>query len=120
MYVSITGLRLKQPWHRLRFYWHAMRSMLSAQGFEGNLFVDTRVINGVHHTLTAWRGKDDMIRFLQSPVHRRAMATFPSIATGKVFGYETEQVPTWSEARVVWQTHGRSVGGTPDSRWNNA
>ena len=76
----------------------------------GSLRVDARTVHGVHHTLTVWTSKADMLAFLHSPVHRRAMMAFPSIATGRIFGYETDDMPTWPEARSLWQVHGRVVG----------
>ena len=42
--------------------------------------------------------------------HVQAMKILDDIATGKVFGYESDVVPTWEEARQLYDTKGREVG----------
>ena len=110
VYVSVTGLRLRSARHLLRFYWHAMRSFRQARNAEGLLFADTRTIDGIHHTLTVWKDRAAMHAYLAAGAHRRAMHAFPSIATGKVCGYEHERIPDWEAALAVWHQHGREVG----------
>jgi hypothetical protein len=42
--------------------------------------------------------------------HVQAMKIFDSIATGKTYGYETDEIPTWEAARELYDTKGRAVG----------
>jgi hypothetical protein len=109
MYVSITGLELKGVWHAPCFWWHAIRSMQQARAADGNLYADTRTINGVHHTLSVWRDEQAMRAYLISGPHRKAMRAFHSIATGKTLGFTADQRPDWTEVHDLWQTKGRAV-----------
>lgn len=108
MYVSITGLKLKSPWHLLRFYWHAVPSLRQARMAPGNLSADVKTINGIYHTLTAWEGEAAMREFLYAGAHKRAISAFRTIATGKTFGFETDHVPGWDEVHDLWRKHGRA------------
>lgn len=106
MVVSITGLRLKRPWHVFRFFRHAVRSRLQAEQAQGNLTARVRKVDGVYHTVTAWQSKKDMQRFARSGAHAKAIAVFPKIATGGTYIYETDRVPDWDEAAALWREHG--------------
>ncbi len=103
MYIAITGLRLHGPLHAPRFWLHAARSMKQAQSAEGNIYADARTIDGVHHTLSAWRDRKAMAAFLATGAHGRAMKVFPKIATGGTVGYLADRIPDWNEARLIWQ-----------------
>jgi quinol monooxygenase YgiN len=109
VYVSITGLRLKAPWHLPRFMWHAVRAMTQAQKAPGNLSVAARRIDGVHHTLTVWTDAAAMRRFVASGAHLQAMRAFPVIATGKTLGFETrrDKVPGWDQIPTLFDELGR-------------
>lgn len=107
VYVSITGLRLKSPFHAPLFWWHAVRSMMQAQRAPGNLRAEARMINGVQHTLTVWTDKAAMRRYMLSGAHARAMRVFPIVATGSTFGFEAEAAPDWSDVHAL-EAHGVS------------
>lgn len=108
-YISITGLKLKAPWHALSFWWHAIRSMRQAISAPGNLRAETKTINGVHHTLTVWESPAAMRAYLTTSPHKEAMSAFSKIATGKVYGYLADVPPDWSEVHDIWLTKGRDV-----------
>ena len=110
LYVSITGLRLKKPWHLLKFFQHAAPSLRQARKAPGNLGAEARTIDGVHHTLSVWQDAAAMRAFLYAGAHERAIAAFASIATGKTFGFETDRVPGWDEVHALWRAHGRDYG----------
>ncbi|WP_445680067.1 hypothetical protein [Radicibacter daui] len=107
MYLSITGLRLRSPWYAPRFYWHAIRSTLQAQRAEGNLYVSVKTIDGVRHTVTAWRDREAMRAFLIRGAHLGAMRAFGAIATGSTLGFEVDRIPDWAEARKIWEEKAR-------------
>ena len=109
VYVSVTGLRLKSGWQAPRFWWHAVRSMAQARRAAGNLLAETRTVDGVHHTLSAWKSDADMRAYLVTGPHREAMAVFPRIAAGRVHGFWSAEVPGWEEALRLWQAQGREV-----------
>lgn len=109
VYVSITGLQVRRVWHIPSFWSIAMKSMVQARNAPGNISADARTINGVHHTLSVWTNKDAMRAYLTTGPHLEAMRLFPSIATGKVVGYQTNRIPDWSEIKAIWRDHGRNV-----------
>ena len=108
LYISITGLRLKRPWHHFRFWWLAIATMREAQQAPGNLQAAAKTIAGVRHTLSVWESKAAMRAFLYAGAHKKAIKAFPTIASGKTFGFESERVPDWAEVHRLWQECGRS------------
>ncbi|MBO6673458.1 MAG: hypothetical protein JJ908_09170 [Rhizobiales bacterium] len=109
VYVSITGLTLKSPFHGIRFSWQAARSFSQAAGAPGNLATDARMVDGVHHTLTVWTTREAMLDYLRSGPHLAAMKAYRSIGTGKVHGYHAKQAPSWEDALAIWNREGRAV-----------
>jgi hypothetical protein len=39
-----------------------------------------------------------MMAYRRSPAHLKSMRVFAQIATGKVHGYEADNIPTWDAA----------------------
>lgn len=107
VYVSITGLQVRRFWHVPTFWRHAIRSMAQARKAPGNISAQARTINGVHHTLSVWTDKAAMRTYLSTGAHLDAMRLFPKIATGKVIGYATTNIPDWSEVHAIWVAQGR-------------
>lgn len=107
MYVSITGLTPKGLLGTLRFWVLAVPSFRQAQRAPGNLFCEVRRIQNYQCTLTAWTSRDAMLDYLRSGTHLKAMKAFKRIATGKSFGYASEDIPAWDEAYNILMNHGR-------------
>jgi len=108
-YVSITGLRLTSVAYAPLFWFHAMRSMTQVRAATGLISVDARTIQGVHHTRTVWTDRRAMINYLESGAHARAMAIYPTLATGKVLGVRRCEIPARSATRLPVEGEGRSV-----------
>ncbi len=68
-----------------------------------------RQINGIAHTITVWNNRKDMLAFLTSGSHRKAMRVFSKIGTGYGFGIESDIVPSWEEAHQLWLARGVST-----------
>lgn len=109
VYVSVTGLRLKSRRHLLRFWWHAIGSMVQARRAPGNLKAETRTVGGVHHTLSVWTDERAMRGFLASGAHRQAMLVFHAIATGRTIGFTAQRSPDWEGALQRWQSEAKEV-----------
>ncbi len=109
VYVSITGLQVRRVWHIPAFWTHAIRAMVQARGAPGNISAQARRIDGVHHTLTVWTDRKAMLGYLRTGPHRDAIRLFPRIATGKVLGFCTQEVPDWADVPALWAAHGREV-----------
>ncbi len=109
VYVSITGLRVRRFWHVPTFWRHAVASMTQARQADGCLGAAAKTINGVHHTRSIWRDRQDMLAFLGTGAHLDAMKLFSRIATGKTLGLETADIPDWDEVHRLWKTQGREV-----------
>lgn len=105
-YISITGLKLKRFWHAPRFWFHAVRSMVQAKQAPGNVLAKAKTINGVHHTLSVWQSREAMQVFIRRGAHLKAMRQFSSMATGKTFGFESNDIPAWHEVHQLWQDKG--------------
>ena len=103
MYISITGLKTKNFLSEIKFWILTIPAFRAVQKAEGNLFCETKRVNGYQHTITAWKDRNMMIQYLTSKVHTKAMKNFRSIATGSTYGYEGDQIPSWKEAIGLWQ-----------------
>jgi hypothetical protein len=112
-YVSITGLTLKSFLYYPKFMYYAGPSSMQAQNADGNVLTRTTSVNGVQHTLTVWEDKMAMRKFMVAGAHRKAMAITSEVAVlekTKVYGYESDTVPTWDEAIEMWEKHGKLHG----------
>lgn len=106
-HISITGLRVKPGlMNRLRFQYHAVRSFMQAQKAEGVLHVAAKRINGVEHTVTAWRDRETMLAFVRSGAHLQAMKAFHRIAEGSTFSQVSDRIPEWPEVHELWMERG--------------
>ena len=103
MYVSVTVLRSNGFWSTILFWLLAVPAFKQAKSSAGILFCDVKSVDGFHHTLTVWKTKKGMRKFMLSPIHRKAMKMFPKIATGSTIGYETDKMPRWDEALLMWR-----------------
>jgi hypothetical protein len=115
-YVSVTGLKVKSLWYYPSFYKHAIPCVVQAKSSPGNVFTDTRMRNGIQHTLTVWKDKASMLLFLRSGGHAQAMKVTKQISDlseTKVYGYESDTMPTWEEALALWEEHGTYHGKKP-------
>ena len=106
-HFSITGLRVKPGlMNRLRFQYHAVSSFLQARKADGVLHVGAKRINGVEHTITAWRDRAAMLDYVRSGPHLKAMMVFHRIAEGATVGYATDRIPEWPEVHALWKARG--------------
>ena len=103
-YASITGFRVKERRHWLRFWWHTARSIARARRARGNLRVEVRYIPGVHHTLTIWTDEIAMRAFLVNgaKVYRR-------IGTGHPLGFTAHWPPDWEAALQRWVAEAKEI-----------
>jgi hypothetical protein len=108
MYISITGLTPRNFWARLRFWRFAIPSFRQAQQAKGNTYCQVKKIGVYQCTLTAWNSREDMLNFLRSGTHLKAMKAFHAIAKGKTYGYESESIPTWEEAFELLERLGKN------------
>jgi hypothetical protein len=49
-----------------------------------------------------------MQAFIYSGAHKKAIAAFRKIASGKTLGFESEVIPSWEEVRAMWEEQGRN------------
>lgn len=108
MYISITGLKPKNLLSTFRFWTLAIPSFRQAQTAEGNTYAQVKRINGFQCTLSAWNSRDDMLKFMRSGVHLKAMKSFNKIATGRTYGFESDTIPNWEEAFKLLQEKGKN------------
>ncbi|MDA9558603.1 hypothetical protein N9R86_01550 [Alphaproteobacteria bacterium] len=48
-----------------------------------------------------------MLGYLTSSTHLRAMKNISKIGDGKVYGYESNSIPSWEDAFKEWDKNGR-------------
>lgn len=110
MYISVTGLKLNSPAYFVKFWRHAIPSFNQARKAEGNVFAETKSVDGYHHTITVWETKKAMKAYVASGAHLKAMKVFDGMATGKIAGWEGDAIPSWDEALTRWHQEAHDVG----------
>jgi hypothetical protein len=109
MYISITGLKTKGLFASIRFWFLTVPAFKAARNANGIILCESKSQNGYHHTLTVWKSKANMIEYISSPVHLKAKRAFPSIAVGKVIGYQCDAIPSWEQAIQAWNEKAKPV-----------
>jgi CMP-N-acetylneuraminic acid synthetase len=113
-YISITGLEVASFWMFPRFMSLTIPARQQARVAPGNVQADTNRIDGIMHTLTAWNSREDMLKYVRSGAHLEAMKNIKKIASyAKTYSYESDTIPTWAEARKLWEENGRIYMGEP-------
>ena len=107
MHVSVTGLKTNNLYASMKFWLLTIPAFREAQKAEGILLCENKSRNGYQHTLTVWKTKANMLAYLRSPKHMKAMKAFRSIAIGKLLSYESKIVPSWDEALLKWEREAR-------------
>jgi len=115
-YISITGLRSQGSEHTKRIYLHAMCSMKQAKAAPSNRFAESWTVADVHHTVSALDSDAAMQAYVRAGTHARAMGIGPEIASGKVYGCWSDQIPDREEAHSIWETNGRSIPSEKTTR----
>jgi hypothetical protein len=109
VYISITGLKINGLLSIFGFWRHAIPSKIQADKAPGLILVDLKKVGHFHHTLSVWENKEAMLKYLRNGAHLKALKVFRKIATGRVFGYEAQSIPTWDEALGIWSENARTV-----------
>eukprot|EP00546_Thalassionema_frauenfeldii_P015009 CAMPEP_0178913430 /NCGR_PEP_ID=MMETSP0786-20121207/10836_1 /TAXON_ID=186022 /ORGANISM="Thalassionema frauenfeldii, Strain CCMP 1798" /LENGTH=175 /DNA_ID=CAMNT_0020586167 /DNA_START=32 /DNA_END=559 /DNA_ORIENTATION=+ len=124
-YISITGLTLKSALHFPKFAFYTMPVWKQAKAANGNHFADGNYAHGILFTLTVWDNRRAMTRFMASGAHAKAMKIVNDVAIReqtKIYGYESDKIPTWEEAIEIWNAnakpHGYGVTKTRKSTTN--
>jgi hypothetical protein len=113
-YISITGLEVASYWTFPKFMTLTMPAIQQARVAPGNVRADTNRIDGIMHTLTAWNSREDMLKYVRSGAHLEAMKNTKKVASyAKSYSYESDTIPTWPEARKLWEENGRIYMGEP-------
>jgi len=109
VYVSITGLKLKKFYFAPLFWRYALGAMSQAKKADGCLSADATTIDGFHHTRSVWTSRKAMLAYLTAGAHIKSMKIHKRIATGRVYGFETNTIPDWKTAHRLWLEKGREV-----------
>jgi hypothetical protein len=107
MYISLTQLKPKGFISYFRFWFLAIPTFRQAQMAKGSLSVSAKRMNGSQCTISSWESREVMLEFMRSGAHLHAMKAFHKIATGRTYGFEADQLPSWSEAMVLLKEKGR-------------
>lgn len=106
MYVSITHLELKSITKLFRFI--SMTSKVNKQVKLADGIQSVSAIGFYKNfwTRTAWNSKEDMLKFMKTGEHAQAMKNFKKVANGvDVYGFETDHIPSWKEAKRLLRSH---------------
>lgn len=102
MIIAIGGFRLHHWSLGPAFSFYAVPAFLEARRAPGNLFADSRVMDGRHFSLSAWESPRAMRDYATSGRHARAMRAAAWLGSGPFAHYVSDDVPTWEKALAVW------------------
>lgn len=60
-------------------------------------------------TITQWESLDDLMAYVRSVAHADAMKHTNELGNGMVYHFESDALPSWSEACRLVMAHGRRV-----------
>lgn len=105
--LSFTGISPHSLIHNIRFWYYTIPAYTQAQTAPGNLFIDTYTTSTAYHTFGIWENRECMRAYATSGAHLQAMKNFRTIGTGKIFSYETDEIPlSWVDVLKIWDEHG--------------
>ena len=107
--VSVTGFRPNGIWQLPKFWLRTIRALTQAQQAKGCVFVTARTIGEIYHTMTVWTDGRHIRTYVTTGCHQEAMRGFRSLGTGRVYTFETDHVPAWEEAYIVWTKFSRKA-----------
>ena len=103
----MTELKLKKIISFIQFWITTIPESLSAQKADGVLLCEFTSRNRYQHRFTVWKTKIQMLAYQSSPSHLKAMKRISQISSGKVYGYETEAIPSREGALEKWDKNER-------------
>ena len=109
MYISITGIKPRNFFTTIRFWIFTIPAFRAAQKSEGNSFCVAKKIDSYYHTITGWKNRGMMMKYLTGKAHSKAMKNFILIGTGSTCGYEGDQIPSWEEAIKICNENFKKV-----------
>ena len=99
MYISVTLLKLTNPLKIgdfVKFAFAINQQISKAEGVIKFKTGNKWLIN--NYTLSVWKSKQDMIKFISSGAHKEAMKVSKQIASGLFsYGYEAVEMPNYKE-----------------------
>lgn len=101
MFLSITKLRLKTPFHFFPLSLHALRvkKQLKESPCVRSKFTG---VGMVHYTQSLWRSKEDMQAFMSSGAHLEAMKSSQKISSEIVVTtIDSMNIIPWNEAKTI-------------------
>lgn len=103
-----------------KFWWYAAAASSGAEKSPGNVHTSTNAAfmpttrNGITETkhtlftLTVWEDRASTMSYVRSKEHRAAAKLSRELGSYmKSHHYESETIPTWEEAKLLWQEQGR-------------
>ena len=96
MIASTTKYTLKGIPFFMMFAIMSLKSIRQANKSRGLIAMKIRIRD--FRTLTVWETAEDMKAFRDSGVHSKAMMESPKLGFNRSHSWQTDRIPTWSEA----------------------
>lgn len=107
MYLTITSIKLKSPWHFFALSRYALDITRQLRSTPCQAF-KKRGIWTMHYTMTLWNSKEDLQDFARSGAHLDSMKQSKQIASEiNTLTLEAEKLPSWEEAKRLLSAEGK-------------
>lgn len=112
MYVSITRIKLKSPFHVFAFFLHINRITAQLKKSECKKY---RLKGGMmtHYTMTLWRTKEDMNEFVKTGAYAKAMKAINSLSSDfTTTTMDSYNLIPWNEAKslIIKEARRQKIG----------
>src|SRR4051812_44561085 len=110
MLVTITSLKLRSLFGFFRLSWNGLKISRQAKSQQGFIKMKNTGSGYLHFTITAWESEKDLKAFARSGAHLDAMKQGATLAREvRVHTFQSEQFPSWAEAKKLVSEQGRII-----------
>lgn len=110
MYVTVTSLRLKGPFHFFKLSYLAMKIIGQLKADPACKAYKTTGVWTMHYTMSLWQDEKSLKEFARKGEHLHGMKNGHSIAKEIVtYTFAAEQLPDWATAKELLKTKGRFI-----------
>lgn len=110
MYLTITSLKLKGPFHFFKLSIMGLKVSKQMKSAEGFVQFKKRGFWTSHYTMSLWRTEKDLKNFARAGAHLDAMKKYREVAWSvTTLTIAADKMPEWSMAKEMLLRNGKKI-----------
>jgi hypothetical protein len=110
MYITITSLELRGPFHFFKLAGMALQITRQMKTSEGFVHYKSTGLWTSHYTMSLWKNEKDLRSFARSGAHLDGMKRYREVAKEiKTLTIAGEKLPEWSIAKDMLKKNGKVI-----------